>query len=170
MCSALNKQLETGGVKLETRTNSRQYPYIIISMMVTMMNASRAAASSGARPLGKAAVRSMSSIPSWASVDPNAMGTVAQPHTVLNLVGGEWKSSKQTMSIPHPLDKNSPDIFTIPDTQVDELPQFIESLRRVPKTGLHNPLKNPERYLTYGEISRKVGSTCNTSDRVEACT
>jgi 1-pyrroline-5-carboxylate dehydrogenase len=84
------------------------------------------------------------------------MGTIAEPQTVLNLVGGEWKSSKQTMSIPHPLDKDSPDIFTIPDTQADELQPFVDSLRKVRKTGLHNPLKNPERYVAYGEISRKV--------------
>lgn len=137
-------------------------------MMATMLNASRAA-TAGALPLANAAVRSLSSIPSWASVDPHAMGTVSPPHTVLNLVGGEWKSSRQTMSIPHPLDKDAPDIFTIPDTQADELPHFIDSLRSVPKTGLHNPLKNPERYLMYGEISRKVGCTILSFERIDTC-
>ena len=34
----------------------------------------------------------------------------------------------------------------MPDTQGDaELAPFAEGLRRVPKSGLHNPLKNPER-------------------------
>lgn len=138
-------------------------------MMVTMLNASRTA-TTGAHPLANAAVRSLSSIPSWASVDPHAMGKVSTPHAVLNLVGGEWKSSKQTMSIPHPLDKDAPDIFTIPDTQVDELPQFIDSLRSVSKTGLHNPLKNPERYIMYGEISRKVGFTIRFLEYMDSFT
>ena len=96
------------------------------------------------------------SVPSWATLDPAAMGVESEPHAVLNCVAGKWTSAKHTMSIPHPLNTDAPDIFTIPDTQVDELKPFIESLRSVPKTGLHNPLKNPERYVEYGEISRKV--------------
>jgi len=31
-------------------------------------------------------------------------------------------------------------------------------LRSVPKSGVHNPLKNNERYLQYGEISRQAGA------------
>jgi 1-pyrroline-5-carboxylate dehydrogenase len=100
----------------------------------------------------------MSSIvmPSWATVDPLKMGKDATPYAVSNLVGGKWASAASTMSIPHPLDKDAHDIFTIPDTQVDELGPFFESLRKVPKSGVHNPLKNPDRYVKYGEISRKV--------------
>lgn len=37
-----------------------------------------------------------------------------------------------------------------------ELQPFVESLRGVPKSGVHNPLKNVERYVQFGEISRKV--------------
>jgi 1-pyrroline-5-carboxylate dehydrogenase len=39
---------------------------------------------------------------------------------------------------------------------VGELQPFVESLRGVPKSGVHNPLKNVERYVQFGEISRKV--------------
>ena len=45
----------------------------------------------------------------------------------------------------------------MPDTSVEELPPFIESLKSVPKSGVHNPLKNVERYLMFGEVSRKAG-------------
>ena len=99
---------------------------------------------------------STSSTPVWATVDPASMGTNPDPYAVPNLVGGKWVQAKSTMSIPHPLDKNAHPIFTIPDTQVDELAPFFESLRKVTKSGMHNPLKNPERYVQYGEISRKV--------------
>ncbi len=33
---------------------------------------------------------------------------------------------------------------------------FIESLEKCPKSGLHNPFKNPERYLLYGSVMRKA--------------
>lgn len=35
---------------------------------------------------------------------------------------------------------------TWPDwVQANEVSEFVKSLKAVPKTGLHNPLKNPER-------------------------
>lgn len=60
------------------------------------------------------------------------------------------------MSVPDPMNKHNPAIFTIPDTKVDDLKPFVDSMKACSKTGLHNPLKNPERYLMYGDISRKV--------------
>jgi 1-pyrroline-5-carboxylate dehydrogenase len=84
------------------------------------------------------------------------MGTTAEPYAVSNLVDGTWTKAGATMTIPHPMDKDAHPIFTIPDTTVGELGPFLESLRKVPKSGRHNPLKNPERYVQYGEISRKV--------------
>lgn len=32
----------------------------------------------------------------------------------------------------------------------------MDSLKSVPKSGVHNPYKKPERYVMYGEISSKV--------------
>ena len=93
---------------------------------------------------------------SWATVDPLALGTTDDVYPVPNCVDGVWTFTKSKIVIPHPLDKDAPAIFTIPDTQSDELQPFFDSLRKVPKTGLHNPLKNNHRYLEYGEISRKV--------------
>ena len=95
-------------------------------------------------------------MPSWATVNPAEMGKSSTPYAVSNLVDGQWTKAESTMTIPHPLDKNAHPIFTIPDTQVSELGPFYDSLRKVSKSGLHNPLKNPERYVQYGEISRKV--------------
>ncbi len=110
---------------------------------------------------GAYAVRNLSSVPSWATADPRAMGVDTTPHAVKNLVDGNWaQNTAETISIPHPLDAGAPPIFTIPDTQISELGPFFESLRKVKKSGLHNPLKNPERYVQYGEISRKVSALC----------
>lgn len=110
----------------------------------------------GRRSVYELSRRTLASLPEWATIDPKRLGSTAEPYAVQNLVDGQWKSSKQTMKIIHPLDKDAHPIFTIPDTQSDEIEPFIESLRKVPKTGVHNPLKNPERYLQFGEISRKV--------------
>jgi len=100
---------------------------------------------------------SSSSLPSWATIDPAALGQSKEPYAVPNLVNGNWTTSTASkMEIIHPLDRDAYPIFTIPDTGMDEIGPFVDSLRKVPKTGLHNPLKNPERYVEYGEITRKV--------------
>lgn len=102
-------------------------------------------------------LRGMSTTPSWASVDPDKLGTSAVPYAVSNCVGGEWSESSSTvMEIIHPLDKDAHPIFTVPAISADEISPFVESLRKISKSGVHNPLKQPERYLQYGEISRKV--------------
>jgi hypothetical protein len=98
-----------------------------------------------------------SAVAAWATVDPSQLGETEQPYAVSNLVNGRWTSAVATrMNIPNPMNKNKPDLFSIPDTHANELGPFYESLRAVPKTGLHNPLKNNHRYVQYGEISRKV--------------
>eukprot|EP00586_Coscinodiscus_wailesii_P012612 CAMPEP_0172514100 /NCGR_PEP_ID=MMETSP1066-20121228/257417_1 /TAXON_ID=671091 /ORGANISM="Coscinodiscus wailesii, Strain CCMP2513" /LENGTH=514 /DNA_ID=CAMNT_0013294631 /DNA_START=196 /DNA_END=1740 /DNA_ORIENTATION=+ len=86
------------------------------------------------------------------------MGT-SDPHHVPNLVDGKWdtKSSSHIMSIPNPLHKNSKPIFTLTDTKVNELDAFVKSMERVPKSGVHNPLKNVERYLHLGDVTRRAG-------------
>jgi len=51
---------------------------------------------------------------------------------------------------------NGEKFLEMPNTNKEELKEFAESMAKVPKTGLHNPLKNTERYVMYGEICRKV--------------
>jgi hypothetical protein len=97
-----------------------------------------------------------SSIPSWATVDPKAMGSTPDVYAVSNCIDGKWVQAKNTRIIPDPVNKDAHPIFTVPDTTVDEIQPFLESLRKVPKSGVHNPLKSPERYVKYGEISRRV--------------
>lgn len=58
-------------------------------------------------------------------------------------MNGEWSLSAKSKSIPDPL--NGEPFIKLPDTQLDEIEPFVQSLRAVPKSGLHNPLKNPER-------------------------
>lgn len=106
----------------------------------------------------KSSRRSLSALPSWATLDPASLGTNPEPYEVSNLVNGIWSTSQTSMVIPNPMDREAPPVCTIPDTQGHELGPFVESLKSVPKSGVHNPLKNNERYLQFGEISRKAGA------------
>jgi 1-pyrroline-5-carboxylate dehydrogenase len=47
------------------------------------------------------------------------------------------------MDIPDPL--NGEVFIKCPDTQLHEIEPFVHSLKSVPKSGLHNPLKQPDR-------------------------
>ena len=95
--------------------------------------------------ISRFSTRSLSSKPEWATVDVDEMGRSPTPYAVCNLVGGEWKKSKAEIFIPHPLDSTKQSIFSVPDTDVSELGPYFESLRKVPKSGVHNPLKNVSR-------------------------
>uniref|UniRef100_A0A7S2HZA5 Aldehyde dehydrogenase domain-containing protein n=1 Tax=Helicotheca tamesis TaxID=374047 RepID=A0A7S2HZA5_9STRA len=111
--------------------------------------------------------KAFSSIPGWATFDPALLGKNSTPHYVQNLVSGSWQEKdaiSKTISIPDPIDKSSFPICTVPDTQVSDLTPFIESMKKVPKSGLHNPLKNVERYLYLGEVTRRAGEELSRSD------
>ena len=109
-----------------------------------------------ARCTGIISTRCLGSIP-WATLEPKQLGVDSSPHHVPNIVNGVWQQDiKGKMFIPNPMDKDSPPLFSLADTSIAELEPFRESMRSVPKSGLHNPLKNIDRYLMYGEISRKV--------------
>ncbi len=47
-------------------------------------------------------------------------------------------------------------MLTQPDTKVSEADPFIDYLQFCPKSGLHNPYNNKERYLMLGKVCRKV--------------
>ncbi len=59
-------------------------------------------------------------------------------------MGGQWKGSTSEFSILDPL--NGEPFIKVVDTQLAEIGPFVASLRSVPKSGLHNPLKNVERW------------------------
>eukprot|EP00884_Botryococcus_braunii_P001748 jgi/Botrbrau1/11574/Bobra.60_1s0024.1 len=93
---------------------------------------------------------------SWAaSFDPTKISG-KQPAQVHNLVNGEWTLPASSKVIPDPL--NGEGFISVPMTQSSEIKPFVESLKAVPKSGLHNPIKNPERYTLYGEITAKAAA------------
>ncbi|GFR43750.1 hypothetical protein Agub_g4862 [Astrephomene gubernaculifera] len=91
----------------------------------------------------------------WATVDPVKMSG-STPAVCQNLVGGRWGPARESRQLPDPL--TGEPFLTVPHTQPDEIGPFVDSLRAVPKSGLHNPLKNPQRYLLYGDVSFRVAA------------
>jgi len=87
----------------------------------------------------------------FATVDPE---NLSNKDKGFNLVGGEWVQSNQYKDLVDPL--TGLPMISLPDTQIDEIQPFVDSLRAVPKSGLHNPFKNKERYLMLSEVNRRV--------------
>jgi 1-pyrroline-5-carboxylate dehydrogenase len=107
--------------------------------------------------------RSLSTVP-WSSY------TIGQttPYEIKNLVNGEWASTSNQMSIPNPLNKNASNPICIqPATTTSELQPFVDSLNSCPKTGLHNPIRNIDRYLMLGDVSRKAGEFLKSEEGEE---
>lgn len=99
--------------------------------------------------------RALSSLPSWATIDPVKLSG-EHPGEGLNLVGGEWTKASQTEDVLDPL---TGEVFLrMPATQSAELAPFVSSMAKCPKHGLHNPFKNVQRYVLYGDVSSKAGA------------
>ena len=47
---------------------------------------------------------------------------------------------------------------------MEEVDPFVQSLLAVPKSGLHNPFKNKERYLMLGNVSRKTAEVLHEQE------
>ena len=87
----------------------------------------------------------------FATVDPSAMNGEDKGQ---NLVKGSWQGTALYTDLPDPLTGKT--MLKVPATSVEEILPFVESLLSVPKSGLHNPFKNKERYLMLSEVNRKL--------------
>lgn len=120
------------------------------AVQTTSKSASKSAAT--ATPIVQTPLRSISKhLKAFATVDPDNLSASDKG---FNLVQGEWRSTNQYLDLVDPLKGGT--MVKIPDTQVDEIEPFVESLRSVPKCGLHNPFHNKERYLMLSEVNRRV--------------
>jgi 1-pyrroline-5-carboxylate dehydrogenase len=88
--------------------------------------------------------------------------TGSSPVILSNFVNGEWKGTQTYTDIVDPL--NGEVIIKMPNTSKSELKPFVEKMKSVPKTGLHNPLRNVERYTRYGEISFRLAAALDNPE------
>jgi 1-pyrroline-5-carboxylate dehydrogenase len=101
----------------------------------------------------------MSHLPEFATVDPFDGMTADHPGVVRNLVAGKWVDAGTLRSdIVDPMD-GSP-FLSVPDTTDHE--PFIAGLKSCPKSGLHNPHKNPDRYVMLGRVCARAAAMMAT--------
>jgi 1-pyrroline-5-carboxylate dehydrogenase len=103
----------------------------------------------------------MSEPAQFATLDPFTGMTASNPGAVQNLLAGKWmKGSVVRDDIVDPM--NGDAFLQVPDTRDHD--GYVRSLRRCPKTGLHNPLKNPERYVMLGGVCARAGALLAQKD------
>ncbi len=71
-----------------------------------------------------------------------------------NFVNGNWIATAKYEEFLDPL--NGMKYIEAPLTDKNEMEDIINLMNACPKSGLHNPLKNIDRYLLYGQVMRKV--------------
>jgi hypothetical protein len=98
---------------------------------------------------------------SFATVDWRNM-SAAHPHRVKNLLKGKWVSASSEQVVVDPM--NGEKFMYVPLTNILETKEFVDSLLTCPKSGLHNPIKNPERYLLYGDVTAKAAAKLKQPD------
>lgn len=91
----------------------------------------------------------------FATVDPENLTSKTK---LQNLCNGEWTGSKEWEDLIDPLNGKVMGKVPNPLQSNNELKPFIDSLKDCPKSGLHNPLKSPERYLLYGQVCKKAAN------------
>jgi 1-pyrroline-5-carboxylate dehydrogenase len=98
---------------------------------------------------------------SFATIDPFAGMTGSNPGQLRNLVGGRWvEADKYRDDIVDPM--NGEAFLKVPDTE--NLAPFIKGLESCPKSGLHNPLKNNDRYVHLGGVCARAAALMATPD------
>ncbi|KAK8457342.1 hypothetical protein SEVIR_3G168700v4 [Setaria viridis] len=122
-----------------------------MSRLLSRRHLAAAAAARRSAPL--ACVSRWLHTPSFATVSPQEISG-SNPAEVHNFVQGSWTASANWNWIVDPL--NGEKFIKIAEVNGTEIKPFVESLSKCPKHGLHNPLKAPERYLMYGDISAKA--------------
>ena len=94
----------------------------------------------------------MDNLSKFTTVDPHKGMNQENPASCQNLIDGVWENDpNESIRIPDPL--NGDDFIIVPDTT--NVSGFIKNLSDCPKSGLHNPIKNVDRYVLLGDICAK---------------
>ncbi len=97
----------------------------------------------------------MPDVTGFATVDPFDGMTGDEPGTVCNLLAGAWSVTDAVRAdVVDPL--NGESFLQVPETR--DFAGYLASLRACPKTGLHNPLKNPQRYVQLGQVCARAAA------------
>lgn len=103
------------------------------------------------------ASKQFSVLSNFATVNPENL--TPENCKLSNLVNGVWEGTQDYENLIDPM--NGKVMGLVPLTMRDETKPFIDSLKSVPKYGLHNPLHNVDWYLLYGRVSFKAANLLN---------
>jgi len=97
-----------------------------------------------------------SSKPVWASYDIPNYGS-SNDYVLRGFVNNEWKTFNEVKTNPvlDPLDKDNY-IFKAPALDVKHLGDYISAIEAVPRAGLFNIYKNPEKFVEMGDVMAKA--------------
>ena len=96
------------------------------------------------------------------NTDKTTSGSVTK---LRNFVNGEFHSTKKYEEFPCPLTGKK--MLEVPLTDISEMKPFKDFINSCPRSGLHNPLKNVDRYVMYGQICRKIAESLNDPEVME---
>ncbi len=74
--------------------------------------------------------------------------------TLSNYINGKWKNTAKYEEFPDPAQGHN--YLKVPLTEKGEMSEIVSAMKSCPKHGLHNPLKNVNRYIKYGDVCRRV--------------
>ncbi len=92
----------------------------------------------------------------------NTGNAKVRPWAVMNYVDGAWQGTAKCEIIPNPI--GGEPLCQVAETEGAEFDPFADHLKRCPKSGLHNPLKNQPRYMLYGELCMKLAHALGTKE------
>jgi len=88
--------------------------------------------------------------------------TPLSSHPRTTPVNGAWTLPAACATIPDPL--TGAPMAHVPATTAEEVAPFSSALVAVPKSGLHNPLKRPDRYVHYGSVTARAAAALAQPD------
>ena len=97
----------------------------------------------------------MSRVPAFATVDPFDGMSAANPGILQNLVGGHWGDGDGGYD--DVIDPMNGESF-LREPKTHDYSAFVDGLKSCPKSGLHNPLKSPERYVYLGQVCARAAA------------
>jgi len=106
----------------------------------------------------------MSRVPEFATVDPFDGMTAGNPGILQNLVGSQWVDGDGDYY--DLIDPMNGETFVREPTTSDLTP-YLDGLKSCPKSGMHNPIKNPDRYVYLGQVCARAAALLAQPD-VEA--
>jgi 1-pyrroline-5-carboxylate dehydrogenase len=97
----------------------------------------------------------ISALPPWATIDPVKVSKT-NPHTIVNILDGKSITTSNLADVIDPMNGDHFMSNSLTDKELEQ--KLIDSQRRTPRWGLHNPIKNVGRYVMYGDVFFKIAA------------